>query len=256
MMAMLSFGAYFDESYSGRAPKVMTVAGYLSSVEQWGRFCQEWPELFAELEFRNPFHMTDFMAGVGQFSDWSDAKRIRCMERVTGIILRRTNLRLAVTVDLEAYQQILANHPVGPYGFCIFEWMKAAERFLDLHNISDRIAYFFESGSGFGRQIFDTLTWIKKRRALRERYRLGSFTFADKREQLPLQASDVLAWGARLHAMTTISGDPVMSEPIRLLATRGKHTSLIFRKPELEKWKAEFEAFQAEHQDDIDELVR
>lgn len=256
VMAMLSFGAYFDESYSDEAPRVMAVGGYLSPIEQWERFRSEWVEFLQEFEVQNPFHMKDFMVGRKQFFGWSEAKRVRCMQRSAGIIVRRAHFRAAVSIDLAAYEEVLRDHPAGPYGFCIWEWMQEAERFLDRHNVSGQIAYVFESGSGFGDQIFKTLDWIKKRRKMKERYRLFSFTFSDKRDVLPLQASDILAWGTRRHTAGIISGDPTMPEPLRLLASQGKHKGIMYRKAELEQWKERFDRFQAEHPDDLDDLVR
>lgn len=253
-MAMLAFGAYFDESYSTDEPRVMAIGGYLSPIEQWERFGAEWSGFFQEFAIQNPFHMTDFMAGRGQFFGWPATKRTRCMQWLAGIIVRRAHYRASVSLEIAAYEDVFRDSAVGPYAFCVVQWMQEAFRFLDRHNTSGQIAYVFESGSGFGGQIFAALDWIKKRRVYKGRYRLHSFTFADKRDALPLQAADILAWGTRRHTAGIISGDPTLPEPLRLLASKGKHKGMMFRRPELLKWKDTIRQF--ENENDMDELTR
>jgi hypothetical protein len=75
--------------------------------------------------------MKEFNAGNGQFEGWDQQKRSRCFDRIAGTIVRRSEFRVAVGVDRVALDEILApidDGPIGPYGFCVFEWMHEAER--------------------------------------------------------------------------------------------------------------------------------
>jgi len=75
----MMFAAYFDESYSHPpTPLVYTVAGYVSTVQEWKRFQKEWRRELgrAGVDF---FHMTTYEArikndegkllGVGKYKD-------------------------------------------------------------------------------------------------------------------------------------------------------------------------------------------
>jgi Protein of unknown function (DUF3800) len=244
------FAAYFDESYSDKAPRILVVAGYMAPIEQWGRFEAEWREFLQKFEVSNPFHMTDFMAGRGQFSGWSQKKQDECIYDYISLIRRRTHLRLSVGFDLSVYETAMADfkEQIGPYAFCVFEWMQEAERFMDKYQIVGPIAYVFESGSGFGGQIFDTMVWVKRRRQLRERYRLGSFTFADKRQVLPLQAADIFAWESRAHHARYVQSSP-MRRSTWLLASRCRHQALFFGSVAFDSWKKRFNEYAALHPD-------
>ena len=243
--------AYFDESYSTQPPRTIAVAGYLSTIEQWTRFEAEWREFLQRYQIANPFHMTDFMAGRGQFTGWSREKHDRCVASYCSIINRRTNLRLSVGFDLSVFEDEMRRFPeFGPYGFCVFEWMQEAERFMDRNDVTGPIAYVFESGSGFGRQIHDTLVWIRQRRAMRERYRLGSFSFADKREVLPLQAADIYAWESRSHHARLLQTPALPMRPsLYRLVSRGKHQGIYFGRQGFVEWKRRLLDYAALHPD-------
>jgi len=245
------FAAYFDESYSDNAPRVLVVAGYLSPIEQWKRFEVEWREFLQKFDIANPFHMTDFMAGHGQFRGWSRTKHDECIKHYSSIIAPRTHFRVSVGFDLAVYEREMRGfHEIGAYGFCVFEWMHEAERYMDRFGIPGPIAYVFESGSGFGGQIFETMVWVKRRRLLRTRYRLGTFTFADKREVLPLQASDILAWESRAHhARLLRSPKSPIRHSLRALTSRGVHRALFYGPDAFTSWKRRFDEYLALHPD-------
>jgi hypothetical protein len=161
------------------------------------RFEDDWRFFLTRFGIIGYFHTTDFMAGEGQFKGWTTEKRKQCIEHYSSLIGWRTQFRLSIGFDRAVYEDEMRDFEIGPYGFSVFAWMQEAERHMDRYGITGPISYAFESGSGFGGQIHDALVWVRRRRQLRERYRLGSFSFADKREVLPLQAADIFAWETR-----------------------------------------------------------
>src|SRR5262249_19335072 len=117
-MATITVGAYFDESYSGR---VMAIGGYLSTIERWCRFQDEWQDFLTAFGIES-FHMKDFKAGQRQFKNWTAEQRRRCIDWYTGIIARRTWLRLAVAVDRKALEELSHGvSEIGGFGFCVFQ---------------------------------------------------------------------------------------------------------------------------------------
>jgi len=69
---MAMFTVYFDTSGKPYAPGVMFSSGFVSTIGKWSKFEEEWLELLAEFGIKNPFHMTEFAGGHGQFSAWKD----------------------------------------------------------------------------------------------------------------------------------------------------------------------------------------
>ena len=249
-MFVVTLAAYFDESYSDKAPRVFAVAGYLSAANQWTRFEDDWRYFLDKFEITNPFHTTDFMARRGQFSDWTDEKRSQCVQHYSSVIRWRTQFRLSIGFDRAVYESEMENFDMGPYGFCVFAWMQEAERHMDRYAIAGPIAYVFESGSGFGGQIHDTLVWVKRRQQLRERYRLGTFSFADKRHVLPLQAADVFAWETRAHHAAVVQEPPRQMRPSTYkLVSQSLHNGLLFTREGFRSWKRRYYEYAAIHPD-------
>jgi hypothetical protein len=240
------FAAYFDESGTHSASSALVVAGYLSPVSQWQRFDGEWADLLRDLGIESPFHMVDFSNGQGQFKGWPEAKRRNCVTQITGIIGRRTQFRASFSVSKRAYEEVIGETEIGPYGFCVWEWMKEAERWMDRYGVHEPIAYVFEGGSGCGGQILDNFQWMtKKRPDLKNRYRIGSQTFASKKNVLPLQAADVFAYEAWKHLVnvTLVEEKRPIRTSLKLLIGKSKHHAYHHGRQELEKLKRDLDSF-------------
>src|ERR1700722_11634832 len=87
---IMAITAYFDDSGTDPKNPSIVVAGFVSTVDQWDRFNDEW--LAAELEFEAPpFHakiFDDGRRGYGPYKDWLDSKRKDYVNRLLGIISR------------------------------------------------------------------------------------------------------------------------------------------------------------------------
>jgi hypothetical protein len=248
------FAAYFDESGTHAASPVLVVAGYLSPVEQWSHFEREWRELLDEFRVANPFHMTDFENRWRQFQGWDDSARHRCIDRITGILGRRTWFRTAFAVNVADYQDVVGGADVSPYGFCVWEWMKEAERWLDRYGYTAPIDYVFERGSGRGAEIENNFQWmLSRRKDLRKRYRINSYTFADKRDMLPLQAVDVFAYEAWKHLMNVILPEVKRAsrKSLQLLLGKARHHAYYHGREHLEKFERDLAAFAASNTEDL-----
>ena len=84
-----------------------TVAGYLSTIQEWKRFQKEWRRELgrAGVDF---FHMTTYEArikndegnllGVGKYKDWGNEKRVEVIKRLHRTIHRRVMVGVAASV--------------------------------------------------------------------------------------------------------------------------------------------------------------
>src|ERR1044071_6141048 len=76
---MSHFAAYFDESGTHGSP-ILTLAGYIGTIEQWAEFSREWDELLRH-EGLTHFHMSKFEARRGEFEGWDNERRLRVQKR-------------------------------------------------------------------------------------------------------------------------------------------------------------------------------
>lgn len=193
-MAMLTL--YLDESYSHPpAPLVYTVAGYIATVDEWRKFQKEWRgELDrAGIDF---FHMAKYEARKKEYEDWSNEKRVEVLRRLHRTIHRRVLTGFAASVVVADYNEVI-NHNIRrgygePHEFAVISCMKYIRTWGNQKGHHEPIAYVLESGSD--RQKIVNTVFNHMDEEQRREYRIGSWTFADKRDLNPLQAADILAY--------------------------------------------------------------
>lgn len=129
----MALTGYFDDSGTDAYNPSLVVAGVASTVEQWNRFNEEW--LGAQEEFgAPPFHAIDFDAarhGFGPYRDWDEAKGKDYLNRLLGIIARRTCKSFGTALKKDAYEDLVASQQAfrdyfyAPFAFsslnCIFQ---------------------------------------------------------------------------------------------------------------------------------------
>lgn len=191
-----TFAGYFDESYTHPpAPLVYSIGGYVSSYIQWKKFRKEWKMALAEAEV-SYFHMVDFQACKPPYGDWSKQRRINLLKTLHKIIHNRVQRSFVSTVIMEDYNRLTGEQKRAfgtPHAYAAINCMKHIATWCNENHYNAPMDYIFEKGSPHDKEIrliFENLLGVKEK----EFYRVGSFEFADKRDVLPLQASDVLAY--------------------------------------------------------------
>ncbi|HZO53672.1 MAG TPA: DUF3800 domain-containing protein [Bryobacteraceae bacterium] len=196
---MALYSAYFDESDSNHCS---VVAGVILSVSQLPHFEREWRLLLDE-EKLGYFHMKEFAHFKGEFkSGWrgDSDRRANFLSRAIGIIARRCNISIGITLDRTGYQKAISVSPlvasfyVNEYTAASFMTLMRVGTWADRNNHSDSITYVFDDGnpkrSDFDR-AFHTAKAVPE---LRSQYRLGDLSFDDDKRLTPLQAADFIAY--------------------------------------------------------------
>jgi hypothetical protein len=139
------FTAYFDASGTKRT-SVLTVSGFVSRVEKWARFEQEWGSILKR-EGINFFHMTDFASSLGEFEGWKGQteRRRKLIQDFVACVKKNTNKGFSCSVVMDDYnavnKQYLLDENFGmPYvlaGFSCIAYMGkwAAKRSINPKNI-------------------------------------------------------------------------------------------------------------------------
>src|SRR5262245_49706710 len=101
------FRSYFDISSN---EDVVTVGGYVSSVDQWDRLEPDWNRILEEERVREHkgfrcLHMTDFGAGTRWFQGWDEQMRSALLARLIPLLRVRTHLAVSRSVSRVAFDE-------------------------------------------------------------------------------------------------------------------------------------------------------
>lgn len=193
---MLTLQGYFDDSGTHRSSQAITLAGYISTAEQWACFDEEWSAALSEWNL-GFFHMTEFANRANAYKDWSNQERKFRFARLAAIIKKHTVASVAVGFLRSSYNQSFDKRTkqfVGPYGVAAMMCLTDVAERLGPAYPSARIAYVFEAGTEGKGQILSLFDMNFCNDDNREHFKLLSIKFEDKRDFTPLQAADVLAY--------------------------------------------------------------
>jgi hypothetical protein len=188
--------AYFDESGTHSNSRVLTVAGYLSLESEWIQFSKEWRNILSEFNI-DAFHMTDWVSHTRHFKKWTDDQRWECYRRLTDTINRYALLGVGTCLPLDRYELVFkakgGRFPGVAYGMAATGCFLAVADMLRDLGMDGKVTYIFGNGAQGKGKILQGFNANFKDRESRDEFRLGSLSFMWIKEQLPLQAADILA---------------------------------------------------------------
>jgi hypothetical protein len=187
---------YFDESGTHDGSPMMTMAGYLFKAEQSKLFSRDWQKCLHRLGLPAA-HMTDCATGNGDYARMSMEQRILSEKLLIQNIKRRSVLGFSIAVDPTMYDEIMGPFaPAMPAYSCLLMIAVASIRtWAEAAGYEGRIAYFFESGHRHASEANQYMNMIAEYGPeVIDFMRYYAHAFLDKRNALPLQAADMLAW--------------------------------------------------------------
>lgn len=197
---MATLTMYIDESYSHPPkPLIYTIAGYISQEWRWRTFESEWNSALSA-EGLDYFHMVELAQGKHIYAKWEERKRRKFLRNLHRIIHKNTLADFAMSVVVADYDNVITpdiRYGFGePHVFAAIGCLKGVSVWLNHSKLSkrERIFYVFEKGSIHDstlQLVFDRYFNDEKQS---ETYRIGGCAFHDKKELMPLQAADVLAY--------------------------------------------------------------
>jgi hypothetical protein len=187
--------AYFDESGTDAASPVMCIAGYLFKAEQARHLEREWAEVLSEFGVDH-FHAVDCAHGVRQFKRLSPAQRNELLTRLIGIIKRRMEIGIAVSVSETDFGKCVPPRWIrgGPYVICAAQVLSGVVGWADKRNFSGKISYYFEKGHRHRGLTNNTINQLLTSATGYDGLRYETHDFGEKRSMMPLQAADILAY--------------------------------------------------------------
>jgi hypothetical protein len=88
---------------------VVTVAAYLSRPRQWVAFTKEWQRTIRPIKC---YHAADAAACHGEFEGWTPAQVADLAKRALPIIPRRTEMGIAIGIQMEHFEEALKGRPI------------------------------------------------------------------------------------------------------------------------------------------------
>jgi hypothetical protein len=210
--------AYFDES--GFSEDAFALCGYVAPKDEWKNgFERQWSKLLAkpckhQVQSRQAeaicspldyLHATEMEGmGKGKFRSLGSRNRRYLIDSSIGIVKRSGIVGIGSAVLKASYEklddpsrEIVGNAYLMCFQFILSEVARTSEMFLG--PTSENIAYIFERSPMWAPVLLEMWNRIYDTPGLRKKHRMGTLTFADKREFMPLQAADRLAFETKKH---------------------------------------------------------
>jgi Protein of unknown function (DUF3800) len=196
----LTFEAYFDETGPREQDALVTGAAfYVANAEQWFNFEQAWSAVLQRPEFDlRFFHATDYANSKDQFQGWDNAKKLALAKCLFPILLPpNTWIGHGYGIVNRDWADAIKGHDrlralMGkPFMLCVQRLMEILLQYFRPLPSDHRVAVFFEDNDFKGEitKLWDN--WLKPHDP---QDRLISLNFAGKRDFVPLQAADFLAY--------------------------------------------------------------
>ena len=196
-MAMLA--GYFDDSGTHDGSPSVVVAGGVASVQQWIKLSREWQAAIAPWNLKRAyFHMADFVSSVGDYHGWAAPMKAERLSKLVRIIRKHVRLLVGNAVRSNEFDEAIKEHPnkkIGTaYRFCAFLIFPAVDAWRRQSPRREPVAFIFEAGNKLMNEYGKIFGEIGEYEYLRKKYGVGSATQGTKRDMLPLQAADVIAY--------------------------------------------------------------
>ncbi len=193
--------AYFDASGKQQGYPFLTVAGATAPIKKWVRFEREWSQALKD-ECVSEFHATDFAASEGEYKQWKGDKlrRSAFIKRLIGIIKHNANKLFLVTVETSVWREVNREYLLeetfhSAYALAGLTVANQARGWAIRKRLSPAsFKVFFEDGDeGWG--------GLKQ---LCQKYCNFEPIRIPKKEGVPFQIGDLLAWKTRITATNAI----------------------------------------------------
>jgi Protein of unknown function (DUF3800) len=190
--------AYYDESGTHAGSPILCVAGFMFTADQCLAFEKEWAAALDASGIK-VFHTVDYAHSKGEFA--SKGRRPEyddLYKTLLGLALKHTAKGTAYLVSETIFNRV---KPPGyterwgnAYAVCALLCIAEFGRWCHKNHPTEKIAHVFESGVANAGSAGRLMNLISQYQELRETYCHYSHTFVSKKDAIPLQVADILAY--------------------------------------------------------------
>jgi hypothetical protein len=211
-----AYEVYVDDSGSQPNSPIFFFGGFLSTVDRWAAFSNEWDSALALSPSLDYFKMSEAASFRGQFEKyrgWNEDNRNDRLVHLAQIINRHALLRASASIRHDLFEKYLRHLPAvertlstdDPHVLLAANFISIALVHAWNHGIREPIDFIFDKQDGYQQEFQRLWPTYKKLMLTSERGRQLSALvgedpiFLDENGRKPLQAADFYAWQARNH---------------------------------------------------------
>jgi hypothetical protein len=194
---------YIDESGTHDGSPVVAVGAYAGRLETWPAFIKDWNRAKDPIKV---FHAADCAAFKGEFEGWEREARDALVARLLAVPAKYELYGIATGINridlLEAVEREpdlvgtpeLVSMLTASYGMSLIWVLLSLIQRTEAAGIRKEPLAIFHEENDFHAEAMKAFEFVKRRRTTH----VGpmSITFVEKKEHVPLQAADVLAYEA------------------------------------------------------------
>lgn len=183
-----------DESGVHDDSPVLTVGAYVARPGQWRDWTQRWNATKRPIKV---YHATDAANLKREFKNWTADERDDLAKRLLPVIAEANIPGVVVGIHMDEFRKAMAGRDDlrtmfgTPYAAC-FQWVvQIIMNFAHGAMSTERIAFVHEVND-YRHEALESFAWVKE-----HGNPLGTIIglqFADKKDYVPLQAADILAY--------------------------------------------------------------
>jgi hypothetical protein len=193
---------YFDESGIHAGSPALILAGYAAPTAQWLKFEDRWKTALAEAGV-SCFHMSEFESRLSEFRGWSNPKRIAFLSGLIDIINETAVYGLCCAISMEDYREAVPEDlrqfdPRFAYLLCFHECLTWIPDILESVPPKETVNLVFDGNDQYTPMLYRAFCAFKQFFG-EPRWLLGTLSYGSKRNYIPLQAADILAYEMYKH---------------------------------------------------------
>jgi hypothetical protein len=190
--------AYFDESGTHGEAYATSIAGFVATQQVWESIEAAWNKELSYYRERRPvraFHLTDCLAGTGEFANLDEFFRLAIAKQLSEILGRHDVYAVWAAVMLDDWQAVAradfrAKYP-KPFHLCFEQIMVQLWQWAHLNAVGEKIMPMFAHQTEYK----GGMDAVDRAFRMNRTYQcvLGPIEFGWPSEVIPLQAADILA---------------------------------------------------------------
>lgn len=188
--------AYFDESGTHDGSLFTVVGGGLARESTWLAIAGQWRSALRKYG-ASAFHSTDFSNSRKEFAGWDEAKRRNFIGALLNIITNESITLIVSSVPNQTFDTVVQEFPdltMTPYHYCCEMCMHKIGFKLQTKKRVEPVAVTFEAGQKANSPVFGYFFARMNDAGWQKLYRIKSVDFLSKKEAIPLQVADLIAY--------------------------------------------------------------
>lgn len=191
--------AYVDDSVSNTGDRRLVLAALIHNEATWAAFDMDWRRVLAEPPAIAYLKMAEAQNRRDQFKGFSEKERNRKLHALADVIARHAPWGFHASVSTSDYRELIepaAPFPMRtPYFLLFYAIVFGVARMHEALNVNEPCDFVFDQCSGLDKKTLPMLNDMIATSGGSWGDRIsGSVRFADDRDEVAIQASDLLAW--------------------------------------------------------------